>query len=246
MKLKILCIFLLLWLIVFSPIFADAYSFILTQQIDEIYGVHFIKENGDVESRIAMRFYLSANFSPPKMNIAFNPMEHRTNDPVENISILVCEPKHWSNNQIKGYYGECNKEYASKFFNNSDKKRRMYPISFFVDKKDKKQEFVYLINYTMPNFTFEQGDYQVAWLNCGNLRTHSVINSIVLPTEEDIPRFIPDAKLSRYSYYDNGKERFRWVFTFENEKEIILWYYNDKKVKNKKNFRESIRTEGFG
>ncbi len=226
--------------------------------IKSIDGANVINKNGALESKILMDFHITENYSikHPYLYINFDPWEHMYNKPIEDVSILICDhPGSFSWNSDTGYMGECNKTYNLNistyttkryFIHNGEYQLRNYTeyrIKFFPHKENIYQKFIFLINYTLPNFVFKQGDYYVAWLRFPNMKDKGIEikNSIVLPSKDDIPRFIPNTKeIKRKSYWEDGKIYYRWTFILENGEDKILWYWNDKEIKKNE---EKIQTK---
>jgi len=201
--------------------------------ITSIRGDHFIKKNGDLESNINVRIYLPSNYSAKHHNITirFFPWEHTTMKPVENVSVAN-EGKIPCKRYFKNYT-------EPKPFRNEEGKRELlnytkYYITFVPEKTESWRFFEFEINYTTPKFIFEQGDYYVAWLNFPNMEGKSMENTIALHSEEDIPRFLPDAKrIMRPSVDEYEKNQSRWAFLFEGTEDIMIWYWNEERVKER-------------
>ena len=218
--------------------------------IERIIGTNVINRQGDLISNVFMEFYISPNYTSKHsyIEIYFEPWEPIHSEPIKNISIKVCDyPSHLGWNWDGSFSLECNKSYDYNFSELITRERahihegeiklknyKDYKINFTPKKIKGYQRFIFLINYTLPNFTFKQGDYYVAWLSLPNMDDEKIKieNSIVLPSKEDIPRFIPTAKkIDRISYEEKTKIFYRWAFIFEGSGDKIIWYLNDKEIK---------------
>ncbi|NOZ76450.1 MAG: hypothetical protein GXO65_01980 [Euryarchaeota archaeon] len=226
-------------------IWNDGYGPNIRPEINSIYGVHVIQENGDLSSDVWMFFIVPKNFTDKRddLTISFHPWEHIQNEngPIKINEILICDKPYgdggWSYD--RGYHEPCDEPY-----NYSISKRERadnlknyfnYDITFSPKKSDQKlQQFVFKVNYTTPHFIFKQGDYSVAWLDYPNMQNKNfpIINSLLLPTQYDIPRFIPEAdRIEMVSYYEGDDRFYRWAFVFRGGDDKIVWYSNDKELK---------------
>lgn len=218
-------------------------------QIQSVYGTHVIQYNDDLKSNVWMIFYTPQNFTDGKKNItiSFGPSEWMTNKPIKDISFEVCDkPDGYGWNYDTGYSGPCNISYNYSITQNLRERNfiyqgEIYPENYstyqliFTPKESNQWDgFVFRVKYTTPHFISKQGDYSVAWLNYPGMenKDFSIENYLVLPTKDDIPRFIPEAKkISKAPYFINGNIFYRWVFVFEGTDDKIVWYWNDKSIK---------------
>src|SRR3989344_7652769 len=189
-------------------------------QIKEVHGIHLIKENGDLESKFWIILSLPPNYHNKYENVYFTPWNEDRDE--INVSLALCDmtiyqPK-WTypfdSSNSWGYSDVCTK---FSYINSTTNSMWPYSITFFPYLQTKEQDFIFLINYTTLNFTTKQGDYNVAWLKMMNMKNNAIIDDhIILPSEEDIPRFIPETKeIKRLKYNANGKELYRWAFIIE-------------------------------
>jgi len=215
--------------------------------IESIKGANFITKSGNLDSKIWVSFNVSPNYSVNHqyVGISFKPLERKDNEPITKISIAICDEVGFGWNYVIGFTGKCNKSYRYNLSNYTREENFMhegkiekrnyteYMITFVPEKTEKSQKFIFLINYTSPNFVFKQGDYYVAWLNLLCMEDIDIENSIILNSQEDIPRFLPDAKYERYFYMENEKVFYTWGFIFEGTGNKIVWYQNEKELEEK-------------
>lgn len=229
-------------------------------KIESVYGTNVIQTNGDLKSNVWMLFNIPYNFSSIRDNITiyFEPWERIDNEPIKYNEIMICDD--FGNigwNIDTGYDKPCNETYNYSI--SKDERQRNfisqgqvylgnyseYRITFTPKRSDTWQSFVFRIKYTVPNFIFKQGDYYVAWLNYPNMQNKyfQIKNTLVLPTKEDVPRFIPDAQeIERVGYLDNDRIFFRWAFVFDGGGEKIVWYSNDREIREKEEELQSKYT----
>ncbi len=214
-------------------------------KVINIHGEHTIT-NGHLESKLLMRFDVTSDVAR-RIIIHFRPSEHIDYAPIRGISFYLCEGYSYDTRPYTGYSGTCDKyepeilnySYERPFVSEgivSMRNYTWYAIDFSLKGADEHQRFVLLINYTMPNFVFENGDYSVAWLTLPDMNNKgfNISNTIILPSEDDIPRFFENAeKINRYAYNENGKWMYRWAFTYLGGDDITLWYWNDQKIKER-------------
>ncbi|MGV8150571.1 MAG: hypothetical protein ACP5NV_02480 [Candidatus Woesearchaeota archaeon] len=213
-------------------------------KIEGVYSANVIQENGDLKSDMWMIFRIPNNFSS-NITISFDPWERMDNEPIKLNSIIICDSYSGGWNYDYGYDETCETPYdytpdnyvsQRPFIFNGKvdiKNYSEYSFTFKPENITVWKQFVFKVEYTVPHFIFKQGDYYVARMSYPNMQNKDfeIVNSVVLPTKDDVPRFIPDAKkIERVSYKKDGVF-YRWVFVFEGADEKNIWYSNDAEMK---------------
>ncbi|MFH1181383.1 MAG: hypothetical protein V1702_00325 [Candidatus Woesearchaeota archaeon] len=220
-------------------------------KINDIQGSHVIEKNGDLSVRLSVSFGFDGDYikQHPMAYFNFGPHEFMTQGPIQNLKIALCSQQMVSAwDYITGYAAECDSSYRLNVSNGTWERAFVYngepylrnytdyTISFIPNETDDAQYLILLINYTLPNFVIKQGDYYIAWLTFPNMKNkdYQVSNSLVLPTKDDIPRFIPDAiDFNTVPYVEGDKIFYRWVFVFSGGDNRIVWYSNEKELQQK-------------
>lgn len=215
-------------------------------EIEDVYGTHTITKEDSLESEVVIKFDVTSD-SYLYVTMYFIPWEHMNNAPIENVHFALYESENYDGCPAhSGCIAErdrynCNISNTTRerlFVREGFVYRQNYSQYYihFVPKTNKTQNFLLLINYSMPNFIFKNGDYSVAWLNLPDMKDkgYTVANTMILPSEDDVPRFFENAdEINRHYYNDNGKWVYRWKFTYVGGEDIILWYLNDQEIKER-------------
>ncbi len=200
-------------------------------EITKIYGHNFIAPNGTLSSNILVNFETPPNNTSKskEITIHFTASESYNKNVSPNITFAICPYFSSTIKDDRILFPDIN---CSKIYNLSMVSYHVpYTFTFNPEISSYKNYYILIINYTQPNFIFSQGDYKVAWLALRNMRDiddNYIINSLVLPTDQDIPRFIPDASAERVDYLNNT---YRWAFRFIGKGDKIIWYQNDKELR---------------
>ncbi|MDD5111297.1 MAG: methyl-accepting chemotaxis protein [Candidatus Altiarchaeota archaeon] len=230
-------------------------------KLSNILGYHYILPNGDLESKIAIGFYL-LNCSPyiPNNSVVIINIDNErnlNNGCIENVSIGICERQIMSNSDFhkNNFTLRCGKSYnytlpdqdsMNSVCNGSSTlptylEDVRYRVSFTPDIGiigQKVQYFTVLINYTLHNFPFRQGDHKVAILSLPDVQvdgnsSDNNINTLILPSEKDVVRFLPSAREIRNEPYADGDEtRYRMAFVFAGGDDKVIWYENADETRN--------------
>lgn len=248
-------LFLIVGLILLIPSSIEGYEIGIDNWRNEIFSeyvnsINIITNENGLDTKLFYIFGVDSSYLDKNNNITihFSPWESITNKPIQNISIKICEKTSggYSWNFETGYSSECNKTFVynissekreSYFINNEDISILNYTIYTitFIPENISWGRYILLIDYTTPNFVSKEGDYYTAWLrfpNMGDKTQRPIENALVLPSKEDIPRFIPDAKrIEKTVYFEGNKPFLRWVFVFEGAGDKIVWYQNEKEIK---------------
>ncbi|ODS39634.1 MAG: hypothetical protein A7316_04935 [Candidatus Altiarchaeales archaeon WOR_SM1_86-2] len=225
--------------------FVDGYEIEKTYSenhtVNSIFGIHTLTKNGSLESSICMNFQLVDTDSDkrPQKEIDFIPWDRPENIPEPSVLICECSSGGCCSIIDNHLNYECKRIYPYNFSYNFS---NVYRITFVPEKTEKEaQYFAIMINYTLPDFTIKQGDYNVVRLSLKNhlkyldTKGKPIQNIIVLPSQDDIPRFLPDAGDIRIVKYrdENGNNLNRWAFVFDGSGDKIIWYWNEKKIKER-------------
>ncbi len=244
-------------LIMFFSFSVEAYEIYVAEEseylrFEDIKGANLITLEGNLESNILAILYVDDDYlkNHLEVDISFDPWERMTSAPIEEFSVNIC--------RLGNQYGfdwqtgfpmkDCLEKYNYTlttsnnnryYVSNGKLELKNYPnyrIHFNPEFNTSGERFAIIIYYKTPTFIFEQGDYQVANLFLPNMKEKQIENSIVLPAESDIPRFLPNAKESKREPYHVGDKIFyRWAFIFEGDGDKTIWFWNDKEAKAAQN-----------
>ncbi len=231
-------LFLIIFIILSSSVLS--YSVHINQDevtIDTIRSASTIESNRDLVTNLWGFFNIPSNFTNKKdfITINFQAWEKSSNGLIQINSIEICDyfgGESYSYNV--GNTNPCSYKYDLQIKNYTSI-NSFYQIKFYPKKLNTNQKFMFRIKYLTPKFILKQGDYYVASMNYPNMKNKNteITNSLTFSTKDDIPRFFPEAKFDRFQYYDEETKQneLRWTFTFEGADERIIWYLNDKEIK---------------
>lgn len=211
----------------------------------QVIGTHVITEEGGLSSKIFMKFDVNASLLDHQgtLTMRFKPWEFISQPPVKDVFVAICDYGDgigW--NWDDAFEDPCDNPYNITITKDNHSRSYIpegtiytldytdYEIAFTPESIDRWESYVIYVSYSTENFVLKQGDYSVARFNLLNMneKDFEIRNSIILPTQDDIPRFIPDAsKIDRLPYREDGQVYYRWAFVFDGAEERNLWYWNE-------------------
>lgn len=188
--------------------------------------------------------------------IWFEPGEQPTSPPIKINGIQIC-PGTFYMADFRTTYIDCEREInysnftyvRTKPYINGTKRSNFNYFDYYftvpITKKPVSTQYALQINYTVMDFIDKQGDYYLAALSFPNHKAEKTTAYLTLPSNDSIPRFVPNAKnMFRDAYLDNVTNNVfrRWVFVFTGKENQLIWYSNDEQLKHEERRQQEFWT----
>jgi len=201
--------------------------------VNEIHASSVI-EGKDLKASVGIQLWVDENFSQRYNNLTifFRPWERQNGLPAEDLSFEACFGSLTGGYNYDEVPMSCDELIS---VSNKSKPRseylpdyRIYDLTLKIPEFNEEDRSIAVrINYTIPNFIIEQGEYDVIWLKYPGMEGYKITNYVVLPLNTSIPyRFPEDAEISR-------DYRGRWVFTLGGNKDRFIWYTDAEELRTK-------------